>query len=266
MSSKNERPDRRARAEQMRKERERAAKRRRNGITVGIVVVVVVLIAAAGFGIYQATDDNAAAGSTPSGATEDGGFVVDQKTLTGESSSDKQPVDVVIYEDFQCPGCRAFETSTRTVVDQLIKNGTIEVEYRPLDFIDQNMGGQTEYSIKSANAAVCVYEEAGAKAFYELHKPLFDNQMEEGGPGFTDQQYKDFASDVGADGVSSCISDRPYADFIQDTTRAFAKEGYNSTPTILINGEELEGQTKDGQSLLPTAQEFQTAVEKAANS
>ncbi|UYM04234.1 DsbA family protein [Solicola gregarius] len=262
MSSKNQRPDRRARAEQMRKERERAAKRRRNGITIGIVVVVVALIAVAGFGIYQATEDDAEAGSTPSGATSDGGFVVDQKALTGESSGDA-PVDVVLYEDFQCPGCKAFETSTRSIVDQYIKDGTINVEYRPLNFIDGNMGGQTEYSLKSANAAICVYEEAGAKAFYELHTQLFDNQMEEGGPGFTDQQYEDFAGEVGADGVGSCISDMPYGDFVKDTTKAFLKEGYSSTPTILVDGEALKGESE---GTLPTPDAFKAAIDKAAQS
>lgn len=263
MSSKNASSDRKARAEQMRKERERAARRRRNGITVGIVVIVVALIAVASIGIYQATSDDAAAGSTPDGATDDHGFVVDQKALTGESSSGKEPVDVVIYEDFQCPGCKAFETMTRDVVDEYIKDGTIEVEYRPLNFIDQMTGGQTEYSMKAANASICVYEEAGPKAFYELHRLLFDNQMTEGSPGFSDQEYSDFASEVGAEGIGSCISDLPYADFVEETTKDFAKQGYNSTPTVLVDGKVLEGPDKQ---TLPSAEDFKKAVDEAAAS
>lgn len=244
----------------MRKERERSARRRRNGITVGIVVIVLVLVGAASFGIYQATSDDAEAGSTPSGATSDGGFVVDQEALTGKSSS-KDPVEVVLYEDFQCPGCRAFETSTRSIVDEYIKNGTIEVEYRPLNFIDQGMGGQTEYSLRAANAAICVYEEAGAKAFYELHKLFFDNQMEEGSAGFSDAQYAEFASQVGADGIRSCISDMPYADFVKDTTRQFFKEGHGGTPTIIIEGDVLKGESEN---TLPTPEAFKAAIDKAA--
>lgn len=259
--SKNASTDRRARAEQMRKERERAARRRRSGITVGIVVIVVVLIAAAAFGIYQATSDDAEAGSTPNGATDDHGFVVDQKALTGKSSGGKDPVDVVIYEDFQCPGCKAFETMTRDIVDSYIKDGTIDVEYRPLNFIDQMQGGQTDYSLKAANASICTYEEAGAKAFYELHKPFFDDQMEEGSPGFSNSQYVDYAADVGADGISSCISDMPYAGFVKDTTKDFAKQGYTSTPTVIIDGKELKG--ADARSL-PTANDFKAAVQQAA--
>lgn len=258
--SKNASSDRRARAEQMRKERERAARRRRNGITIGIVVVVVALIAIAAVGIYQATSDDAEAGSTPSGATEENGFVVDQEALTGESSG-KAPVEVVIYEDFQCPGCRAFETATRDAVDEYIRNGTIQVEYRPLDFIDQMTGGRTDYSLRAANASACVFEEAGADAFYELHKPFFDEQMPEGSPGFSDQQYVSYASEVGAEGISSCISDMPYADFVQETTKDFAKQGYNSTPTVLIDGEVLQG--PDAQTL-PSVEDFKAAVEKAA--
>ena len=263
MSSKKESPDRRARAEQMRKERERTARRRRNGITVGIVVIVLVLIGAASYGIYQAQSDDAEAGSTPSGATKDGGFVVDQEALTDESSGGGDPVKVVLYEDFQCPGCKAFETATRSVVDEYIKNGTIEVEYRPLNFIDQGTGGQTEYSMKAANASICVYEEGGPKAFYDLHRLLFDNQMQEGGPGFTDSQYSDFASEVGAEGIKSCISDTPYSDFVDKTTRGFLQEGYGGTPTILVDGEVLKGESEN---TLPTADAFKAAVDKAAKS
>ena len=258
--SKKESPDRRARAEQMRKERERAARRRRNGITVGIVVIVLVLIGAASFGVYQATSDDPESGSTPAAATKAGGFVVDQEALTGKSSG-KDPVEVVVYEDFQCPGCKAFETSTRSIVDQYIKDGTIEVEYRPLNFIDQGMGGQTEYSLKAANASICVYEDAGAKAFYDLHKLLFDNQEQEGGPGFSDTEYTDYASEVGADGIRSCISDMPYADFVEDTTSKFLEEGYGGTPTILVEGEVLKGESDN---TLPTPEAFKAAIDKAA--
>ena len=247
----------------MRKERERSARRRRNGITVGIIVIVLVLIGAASFGIYQATSDDPEAGTTPSGATEDGGFVVDQEALTGNASAGKDPVKVVLYEDFQCPGCKAFETSTRSIVDEYIKDGTIEVEYRPLNFIDQGSGGQTEYSMNAANASICVYEDAGAKAFYELHRLLFDNQMDEGGPGFSSTQYADFASEVGADGIRSCISDTPYKDFVEDTTRTFLEEGYGGTPTILVDGEVLEGAS---QNTMPTPDDFKAAVDKAAKS
>jgi len=246
----------------MRKERERAARRRRNGITVGIVVIVLVLIGAASFGVYQATSDDPEAGSTPSGATKAGGFVVDQKALTGKSSS-KDPVKVVIYEDFQCPGCKAFETSTRSIVDDYIKSGKIQVEYRPLNFIDQGMGGQTEYSVKSANASICVFEEGGAKAFYDLHRLLFDNQMQEGSAGFSTTEYADYASEVGADGVRSCISDMPYSDFVEDTTTKFLKEGYGGTPTILVNGDVLKGESEN---TLPTPQAFKSAIDKAAKS
>ena len=55
----NERQQRAARAEQMRKEREKADRKQRNLITTGIVLVVLVLVAIGGYAIKSTSDSRA---------------------------------------------------------------------------------------------------------------------------------------------------------------------------------------------------------------
>ncbi|MGH3358994.1 MAG: DsbA family protein [Nocardioidaceae bacterium] len=237
MSSNKANPDRRARAEQMRKERERAAKRRRNGITVGIVVIVVVLIAVAGFGIYQATSNDAGSGGAPEGVTSKGGIVYDQEAATGSSSGDSKPVEVVAYEDFYCPACRAFEEASGDYLQSAVEDGTISVEYRPIAILDRMSPDQ--YSTRSASASACVMDSAGPEAFYEFHNLLYENQPPEGSPGPDATQLTTFAGEAGADGVSSCIEDDAYEGWVTEQTDAFGEDGYGETPTVLVDGERV---------------------------
>ncbi|MGH3358995.1 MAG: DsbA family protein [Nocardioidaceae bacterium] len=241
--------DRRARAEQLRKERERSERRRRNAITGGIVAAVVVLIAVAGIGIYAATNnDDEGSGTDLVGFPADG-IVYDQEAATGEAS-DGDPVDVVIYEDFQCPACKAFDQATRDLVADYVADGTIRVAYEPLNYIDQMMGGSTSYSLEAANAATCVFEQQDGQAFHEFSALLFDDQLPEGSPGFSDQQYVAYAKQAGATGIESCLSGRPHQGEIEDRTRTFATSavGKDGTPSVVVDGEKLADISPQGLS------------------
>lgn len=253
MSSNKANPDRRARAEQMRKERERADKRRRNGITTGIVVIVVVLIAVAGFGIYQATSDDAGSGGTPDGVTADGGILYDQEVATGNSSGDTEPVEVVAYEDFYCPACGAFEQASGDYLQSAVEDGKISVEYRPIAILDRMSPDQ--YSTRSASAAACVADSAGPEAFHEFHGLLYENQPQEGSPGHDATQLKAYADEAGADGVSSCIEDDAYKGWVTDQTEAFGEDGYDQTPTVLVDGKPVSA---------PSPENLEKAIQEAS--
>ena len=64
-----------------------------------MVIVVVVGIVAL---IQQNRDDTAGDDTAPSGATADNGII------RGDADA---PVQVVMYEDFQCPACKQMEGS-----------------------------------------------------------------------------------------------------------------------------------------------------------
>lgn len=228
--------DRRARAEQMRKQRERAQRRRRNLITGGIVVAVVVLIAVAAFAINTATDDDGSS-TTPGNVTSDGGIVYDREAATGEAS-DGDPVEVVVYEDFQCPICKAFEAASGDFLDQQVEAGTITVTYHPIAILDGNSADR--YSTRSLNAAACVVDDGGAKAFHDFKDLLYAHQPEEGGPGLTTDELAGYAGDAGVPGARDCIDDLTYEDWAAKVTRKAAEAGVTSTPTVLIGGEQVK--------------------------
>jgi protein-disulfide isomerase len=257
----NDRQNRAARAEQMRKEREKADRKQRNLITVGIVVVVVLLIAVGGYGIKAASDKNSVdtALNTPSNVNDDYGIVYDQEDATGTApaADAAAPVKVVLYEDFLCPGCGALEQTAGSFLSSAVESGEIEIEYRPYSFLLQQ--STNEYSQRAWNAAVCVYDKGGAKAFKDFHDILFANQPEEGTAGPEDPELIDFASQAGVTGIDTCVNKQTYGRWIEDARENGQKDGVTGTPTIRINDKDVSG----ANNTIATVDDLQKAIDAA---
>lgn len=254
MASNSDKRSRQARAEQMRKERERAEKRRRSAITIGIVVVVLILIGAAGYAIKSQVDQNNAPSAAPSHLTDGVGVVYDREAATGKPAPD-DPVEVVLYEDFQCPACRAFEAASGQYLQKAVEKGDITIEYRPIAFLDRM--SSTNYSTRSLNAAACVLDEKGVKAFHQLHDLLYANQPEEGSAGLPDSQLAQLAGQVGASDADSCIKNGTYKDWTADVTQKASDAGISSTPTVKVDGKSVgEG--------VPPLKKLKSAIADAA--
>lgn len=260
----NDRENRAARAEQMRKERDKADRKQRNLISVGIVVVVILLIALGGYGIKSASDDNklATALTTPKNVNKDYGILYDQEAATGTApaAGAAEPVKVVLYEDFLCPGCGALEQSAGSFLSSAVESGEIEIEYRPYSFLLQN--STNEYSQRAWNAATCVYNKGGAKAFKDYHDILFANQPEEGTAGPEDPELIDFAQQAGVTGIDSCIDKRTFGRWIEDAKDKGQDDGVSGTPTIRIDGKDVEGPNRT----IATVEIIQAAIDAAKKS
>lgn len=256
----NDRQARAARAEQMRKEREKASRRQRNIVTSVIVVAVVALIAAAAIGIKVATDKNDQPLVAPAGATDDYGIEYTTEVATGEPAKD--PVTITLYEDFQCPGCQAFEAAAGQWMKQAVDKGEVTLEYRPVSFLNQ--ASTTDYSTRATNAALCVLEEEGPQAFYDMHQLLYANQPAEGGEGLPDDTLVDLAEQAGApaDKVETCVDEGRFEPWIEEATDAWRADGFGGTPTVVVDGKEVTGET-NGQQTIPTPADLQKAVEAA---
>ncbi|MDN5855166.1 MAG: DsbA family protein [Actinomycetia bacterium] len=169
--------------------------------------------------------------------TDKGGIVVTGADLSDDVGDTGSPVEVIVYEDFQCPYCGALEESAGDYIEDALENGEITVEYRTVSFLDQ--ASQNEFSSRAANAALCVYDAAGASAFFDFHETLFENQPDEGTAGPDDDQLTAYASDAGAD-VAACIADRSMADQVAATTKQMQEDGVTGTPTVTVDGEQVE--------------------------
>lgn len=257
----NDRENRAARAEQMRKEREKGDRKQRNLISVAIVVVVIALIAVGGYGIKAASDSNKldTALNTPANVNKDYGILYDQQAATGTApaADAAAPVKVVLYEDFLCPGCGALEQTAGSFLSGAVESGEIEIEYRPYSFLLNN--STNEYSQRAWNAAACVNDEGGPKAFKAFHDILFANQPQEGGAGPEDPELIDFAKQAGVTGIDACIDKRTYGRWIEDARSQGEDDGVGGTPTIVIDGKQVEG---DGGSI-PNVANLQAAIDAA---
>lgn len=209
----------------------RAQQRRerlRKATLVGAVVLVLLVLV--GVGVYvQASRDKTGKVATQVPDNLTGRYSV---TL-GKPSA---PTTIKLYEDLQCPVCRAFEAATGAQVRAAIAAGKVKVDYHMVAFLDRS--STTNYSSRALNAAMVVLDTAGRGAFEKFHTLLYDHQPPEGSAGLTDGQLIDYAVQAGADRskVSKPIEDNRYHQWVLNATNQMSLDHVTGTPTVFING------------------------------
>ena len=245
MSKRSKAEERAAKAAAALAERKRK-ERRRNTITVLSVVGAIVLIVGIGFVINQARDDD------PSGAADD--RTTEYDVSLGDPDA---PHSIVIYEDFLCPVCQAFEAASKDKLAEAAEAGDVYVSYRPFNLFQDEP--QRDYSVASTAAFAVVLEESGpevAKAFHDL---LYENQPSEAGPFPDADWFVKLAVEAGAseDDVREGIESGAGEDWVAEATAEADGSGVNSTPTILLDGEEYQ----DGRTFEELADNLVAAVQ-----
>ena len=242
MATASDRKQRAERAEQMRKEREKADRKQRNLITVAIVVVVVALIAVGAWAVSSAGDDEPV-GPLVTPAHTNASYGIDYTAGDAGGTAGSDPVRVVLYEDFQCPGCKAFEEQYGPRLDDLVKKGEITIEYRVFAFLDSK--STTEYSTRSANAAMAALDKGGVVAFKKFHDLLYANQPAEGGDGLSDEKLVELAKQADVTGIDKDVKDGTYEPWVRKALNAGEADGVSGTPTILIDGKQVAATPED---------------------
>jgi protein-disulfide isomerase len=243
MSSKSasiDKSGREAKLEAIRRQND-ADKRRQRIITMVTVAVILGLAAAVGIVIFLAIQDrDQAASADPASlvtvANADGvevdGFDV------GPAEAD---VTVTIFEDFQCPACKAFEDTAGGFMDGLPDEG-VRVVFSPVAFLDRFSGG-TDYSTRSSGSFACVAQDdtADGRPVLNAYKSLlFANQPAEGATGLTNEQLVEFALQAGApESAQQCIQDEGFRGWATRNSEAAVAAGVGGTPTIWVNGERV---------------------------
>jgi protein-disulfide isomerase len=219
------------RAQALMREQQRR-ERRRNLLVVGAVVVAVAIIAVVAVVISSKKDTTGqAATSVPSGLT--GTYDV----MIGKASA---PTTIKLYEDFQCPICKAFEDVTGKQTLAAIQAGKVKVDYHMVAFLDRS--STTQYSSRALNAGMAVLDTAGPQAFLKFHTIAYANQPQEGSAGVPDSTLVQWAVQAGApqDKVTPLIDDNSYHQWVVNATGQMSKDGVNGTPTVYIDGKEQD--------------------------
>ena len=199
---------------------------------VAIVAAVLVALMVAGYLALSSRDTTGAAGASPAGMSDRYAVTV---------GDDTAPTTLTFYEDPQCPVCAAFEDEIGAEVAAAVEAGDVRVKYRVVSFLDD--ASENDYSSRAANALMVVQDAAGPEAFAELHRILYANQPAEGTAGPEDEQLVAWAVEAGADetDVRDGIESGAFEQFVANATDQMSQDGVNSTPTVLIDGELVEG-------------------------
>lgn len=205
------------------------------------VVIGVVLIMLVPTILSKQSDSTAAIPASVS--TEDGYGIVFNKELTGVPF-------IEIYEDFQCPACARFESISGEYIGDLITTKKAKVAFHTLSFL----GGESQLA---ANAAACSADQG---KFIQFHKTLFANQPSENSGAWTSSYFSTLGLGLGISSpdYDKCISSNKYMGWVKNVAEEGAKRNINSTPTVLINGKEI-----DRDKAYASLGEFMLAVEKA---
>lgn len=205
---------------------------RRNLYVVGAIVAVILVIVGIGLFVQSQRDTTGEPDVEPTGATSDYGVVV------GDADA---PKTITVYEDFQCPVCRAFEQASAEQVRSAVEAGKVKVEYRIVSFLDH--ASKNEYSSRAANAAMVVLDRSGAEVFWKFHDLLFTNQPAEGTAGPDNDQLVALAIEAGADPneVTEGIENGEFDQWVVNSADGMSKNGVTGTPTVFIDGK-LAGQ------------------------
>jgi protein-disulfide isomerase len=223
-----------------------AAERRRRtvlgGVVAGVLLVVVLVVVV----VVQTHRTSTSADAAAPAHTTGNGYVF----AVGSADA---PVTLDLYEDFQCPNCKALEDSTGRTIDDLVAAGTAQVHYHGMAFL--NTAENHQYSTRALNAAAVVANAAGTDAYETFHDLLFANQPDEGGSGLTDDQLIGYAAQAGASGttVESGIRDLVYGDWVTQAEDQASKDGVTGTPAVFVDGTQLKDLSPGGLTAAVTA-------------
>jgi protein-disulfide isomerase len=221
-----------AHAAEIRRDQEKAERRRRTLLVVAALAVVALVATL----VVTYLDRTGQPATPPRGAVA---------TYALPAGPDSAPVTVSVYEDFMCPFCGQFESASRKMLQKKVDDGTVQVRYHVLNFLDD--ASSTEYSTRSANALAVVLDTSGPEVAKKYHDLLFDNQPEEGSAGLSDAKLLDLAVQAGASEsrVSAGITDRVFEQWVKNGKDQASKDGVNATPTVMVDGTTLKYTTID---------------------
>lgn len=228
-----------SRRDQLRQQQE-AAKvqqtRFTRAIVIGVVALVVVLVGVFVFVGLQASKnagDKAASAVTPPNAVASGGIAI-------EPGAPESAPEVVLYVDYQCPACAHFEDAYGQPLAEMARNKEIRLSQTTMTFMDRNIGNDS--SARAANAAVCS-DVAGAYPAYNA--AVFANQAQDHS-GYSDELLRNqLPAQVGITGeklteFQKCYDGRSGDQFVESMNKSAYEAEVNSTPTIKVNGKQLD--------------------------
>jgi protein-disulfide isomerase len=209
-------------------------------LVIGVVVAVVAIMVVP----TVISKTKSVSQEIPSTVVAENGYAISFNT-------ELKSVPVVdIYEDFQCPICRQFEALNGKYISSLITDKKATVKFHTLSFLGPE-------SVRAANAGACANDE---NKFVDMHLALYANQpaSENSGTWSNDRLIEiGKASGISSSAFSDCVKSAKYQGWVGKVAEAGSKAGVSSTPTVFVNGKEIDRNTE-----YFSADKFKAAVER----
>ena len=226
------------------RERENRGRLRWVAVSTACVVALICLIGVS----VQSSRAKIQGTLTATNATVANGVVVGKATA---------PVTLDTYEDFQCPICQNFESTTGADLTKLVNVGKIKIRYHMMAFLDSSSSGN-KYSTRAANAALCASDISTA-VFAAYHTVLYGKdsngnkvQPDEGSDGRTDAQLEAYfkqalpkATTTQTSTFQTCVEGQTHSALVAAITDQASKKNVTGTPTIFVDGKKATA-THDG--------------------
>lgn len=208
-------------------------------IGVGAAIFAVVLIGVFAVVLIQQSQQAGTASSvTPPNATQAQDAIV---VNPGKAQSGAPVVE--LFFDYQCPACKQFESAYGSALAALADAGEVELRYRTMTFLDNNL--RNDSSLRAGVAAACA-DSSGAYAAF--HDQVFANQPAGEGSGYSDELLREtIPGTVGISGESlttfqACFDRQATKAFVNGTNEKASRDGVTSTPTFRVNGKDIPTQ------------------------
>lgn len=239
------------------------------GLIAGIVALVVIIGVIIGLVVWQ--NNKAAipeAGPVPASANQYGGITITEdgipqntsevperdigdlpeapetpdtsKTPPGivdpdEAQKNDEPVQLVIFQDFECPHCAEFSEENGQAIQKAVDAGDATVEYRNLNFLDGTTRDQ--YSSRAATAAYLVAEQVTPDQYLDFEAEVLSRH---GSGGLSNEQLAEIAGKHGADLTADRLDENTYRPMVDVASRESLVNGIAGTPTVFVDGSRYE--------------------------
>lgn len=264
MATKVDKDDFRAQARGIADKHARADQRQKRLLQAGIAVLVVAVLVIAGLVFWQVRSQRIPdAGPVPASSNEWGGIELTADGVVrdtaesdevsaadvpeagadaeldpqgvvepGTAESSDEPVQIVVWQDFDCVHCAEFEEAHSGDLSEAVESGDATVEYRTVNFLDS----ATYYSSRASAAFYEVANQVGSQEALDFQAEMFTHQ---GTGGLDDDQIIDIASSHGAD-IREAMESNTWRPMVDYTSAQAQADGITGTPTVMIDGVEWE--------------------------
>ena len=221
-----------------------ARAKRRRALTqlaiVGGVAIVVIAIVATAVVLGSRGKTTAAAPTGGATVTVEGKQVPLAITDTGvRLGADSAKTTIDMWVDYSCPHCKEFEAENNQALTDFVAGGNVAVTYH-------NIQVHADYGTVAGAAAICVAQH-DPNAWPAFNAALYANASD-ATMGWGPSDFASFAASNGAGSATqSCITDGSTSSWVTQNTAAAAKQGINGTPTMFIDGKQVD--TLSGQAL-----------------